>query len=125
METPIPILRIFDEEKARQHYVDFLGFKVDWEHRFGDEFPIYMQISRDRCLVHLSEHAGDATPGSAIRVGEERLDELSRELRAKNYKYAKPGDPVEQPWGMRELCITDPFGNRVIFYADSVKEQGK
>jgi catechol 2,3-dioxygenase-like lactoylglutathione lyase family enzyme len=29
-----PILRIFDEAKAREFYVDFLGFKVDWEHRF-------------------------------------------------------------------------------------------
>ncbi len=27
---PIPILRIFDEAKARAFYVDFLGFTVDW-----------------------------------------------------------------------------------------------
>lgn len=25
-----PILRIFDEAKAREFYVGFLGFKVDW-----------------------------------------------------------------------------------------------
>jgi catechol 2,3-dioxygenase-like lactoylglutathione lyase family enzyme len=30
----IPILRIFDLEKARDFYVGFLGFRVDWEHRF-------------------------------------------------------------------------------------------
>ena len=29
----IPILRIFDEAKAREFYVGFLGFKIDWEHR--------------------------------------------------------------------------------------------
>ena len=29
-----PILRIFDEAKAKEFYVAFLGFKVDWEHRF-------------------------------------------------------------------------------------------
>lgn len=40
-----PILRIFDEAKAREFYVDFLGFKVDWEHRFGENFPLYMQVS--------------------------------------------------------------------------------
>lgn len=26
---PTPIVRIFDEAKAREFYVDFLGFKVD------------------------------------------------------------------------------------------------
>lgn len=30
-----PILRIFDEKKASEFYVDVLGFTVDWEHRFG------------------------------------------------------------------------------------------
>ena len=28
-----PILRILDETKAKQFYIDFLGFKIDWEHR--------------------------------------------------------------------------------------------
>jgi GNAT superfamily N-acetyltransferase len=27
-----PILRIFDEAEAKEFYVDFLGFKIDWEH---------------------------------------------------------------------------------------------
>ena len=30
----IPILRIFDPGKAKEFYVDYLGFAVDWEHRF-------------------------------------------------------------------------------------------
>jgi hypothetical protein len=29
-----PILRSFDEAKAREFYIDYLGFSVDWEHRF-------------------------------------------------------------------------------------------
>jgi len=40
LEEPHPILRIFDETKAREFYVDFLGFKVDWEHRFELETPL-------------------------------------------------------------------------------------
>jgi catechol 2,3-dioxygenase-like lactoylglutathione lyase family enzyme len=36
-----PILRIFDEAKAKEFYVDFLGFKVDWEHRFEETLPLY------------------------------------------------------------------------------------
>jgi hypothetical protein len=29
----IPILRILDETKAKEFYVDFLGFKLDWGNR--------------------------------------------------------------------------------------------
>ena len=46
LEIAIPILRIFSVEKAKEFYVDFLGFKIDWEHRFGDNFPLYAQVSR-------------------------------------------------------------------------------
>jgi catechol 2,3-dioxygenase-like lactoylglutathione lyase family enzyme len=38
-----PILRIFDEAKALEFYVDFLGFKVDWQHRFEANFPLYLK----------------------------------------------------------------------------------
>ena len=34
IHSTIPILRIFDEVKAKEFYVDFLGFKIDWDHRF-------------------------------------------------------------------------------------------
>ena len=111
--SPIPILRTFDEAKAREFYVGFLGFTVDWEHRFEPELPLYCQVSRGACLLHLSEHHGDASPGSALRIEVEQLDELHAELTAKNYRYARPG--IEQrPWG-RDMSITDPFGNRLVF----------
>jgi len=47
-----PILRIFDEAKAKEFYIDFLGFRVDWEHRFEEGLPLYMQISKDGCIIH-------------------------------------------------------------------------
>jgi catechol 2,3-dioxygenase-like lactoylglutathione lyase family enzyme len=56
-----PILRIFDEAKAKEFYVDFLGFKVDWEHRFEPGLPLY-SVSRGDCVLHLSEHYGTAAP---------------------------------------------------------------
>jgi len=42
MSQVIPIFRIFDIDKAKEFYVDWMGFQIDWEHRFGDNFPIYM-----------------------------------------------------------------------------------
>ncbi|MFA7945812.1 glyoxalase superfamily protein [Pseudomonas brenneri] len=109
-----PILRTFDEVKAREFYVDFLGFKVDWQHRFEDNFPLYLQVSLGDCVLHLSEHHGDASPGAAVRIQAEGLDAYLGQLQAKDYRFAKPG--IEQtPWGTREMSIKDPFGNRLVF----------
>jgi catechol 2,3-dioxygenase-like lactoylglutathione lyase family enzyme len=42
----VPILRIFDVAKAREFYLDYLGFRSDWEHRFEPGLPLYMQNYR-------------------------------------------------------------------------------
>ena len=41
-----PILRIFSVEKAREFYVDFLGFTWDREHRFDDNAPLYARVMK-------------------------------------------------------------------------------
>ena len=60
LSQPVPILRMLDEAKAREFYVDFLGFSIDFEHRFNDSAPLYLQLTRSGCTIHLSEHYGDA-----------------------------------------------------------------
>jgi hypothetical protein len=114
---PTSILRMFDVQKARAFYLDYLGFQVNWEHRFGDNFPLYMEIARGGCVIHLSEHHGDCTPVSALRIPVSAAAALHAELTAKDNRYAKPGyDPAE-----KEICLTDPFGNRLIFFESDAK----
>ena len=105
----VPILRIFDVDKARQFYVDFLGFAVDWEHRFSDDAPSYLQVSRDELLLHLSEHHGDGTPGSAVYIETSGVRAYHAELQDKKYRYLRPGVGVDE----MGTCMTllDPFGN--------------
>ena len=110
----IPIIRIFDEEKAKEFYLGFLGMKLDWEHRFEEGFPIYMQVSKGDLVFHLSEHSGDCTPGSKTFVHVSDLDGLFNEMASKDYKYSKPA--IEQAaWGDRCFTVTDPFSNKVLF----------
>ena len=111
-----PVLRMFDEAKAREFYVEFLGFKVDWEHRFEPGTPLYMQLSKEGAVLHLSEHFGDGTPGANLRIETAGLDEFQQSLLAKKYRNSRPGIQ-EQSWGTREMTIPDPFGNRVTFWA--------
>ncbi len=110
----IPILRIFSVEKAKEFYIDFLGFKIDWEHRFDEKAPLYMQISRDGCVLHLSEHYGDCCPGSTVFLRVSGLEEYHREISTKGYGYLRPG--VERTFhNSKCMEVIDPFGNRIRF----------
>ena len=117
----IPILRIFDVDKAREFYVGFLGFTVDWEHRFDDRAPLYMQVSRGGLVLHLSEHHGDACPGSTVFVRLTGIDVYHREIMAKGYGYMRPGVEVA-PWNAKVMEVIDPFGNRLRFNEDLPKD---
>ena len=110
----VPILRSFDEAKAREFYIDWLGFVVDWEHRFEPGLPLYMQVSRDGIVLHISEHHGDGTPGSLVRVEVKGLRAFHAEINAKRYKNNRPG--LETPeWGGLEMTVIDPVNNRIVF----------
>ena len=112
-EQPIPVLRMFDETKAREFYLGFLGFTVEFEHRFEPELPLYLGIRRGSLVLHLTEHHGDACPGSAVFVPVSNIEALRDELAAKRYGYGRP-EIVQQGWG-KELMVHDPFGNRLRF----------
>ncbi len=114
MKAPIPILRSFSEDEARAFYIDWLGFSVLFEHRFAPDMPLYLAVARGDCELHISEHHGDATPGSAIRIEVRDLDALLTELTGRGHPRQRPGIE-EMPWGFRELRLTDPFGNRLVF----------
>lgn len=114
LNSVIPVLRMFDVAKAREFYIDYLGFTVDFEHRFQDGAPLFMGISRDGCRLFLSEHHGDGTPGTHITVETTGLDDLHRELRDKLYRYNN-ADIQTQEWGTREMLVVDPFNNRLYF----------
>jgi catechol 2,3-dioxygenase-like lactoylglutathione lyase family enzyme len=109
-----PVLRMFSVEKAREFYCDWLGFKIDWEHRFDDSAPLFMQVSRDNLVLFLSEHHGDSTPGSKVYVEMTGVADLHRELTAKNYGYMRPGLDMTE-WKTLEINVIDPFGNRIVF----------
>ena len=116
-----PILRIFEVEKALEFYEGFLGFEVRWKHRYGDNFPLYLEIVRNECVLHLSEHHGDAIPGSAVRIHVADIARFYTELTAKDYRFAKPG-LEDKPWGTREVSVIDPFGNRLHFHEEKGRE---
>lgn len=114
-----PVLRIFDEAKAREFYLDWMGFAVDWEHRFAPGMPLYLQVSRAGLALHLSMHHGDGAPGSLVFVRMRGLRAFHAELTGRPYAHLRPGLEA-QPWGL-EMSLHDPFGAILRFCDDAEK----
>jgi len=110
----VPVLRVFDVAKADEFYLGFLGFAVDWDHRFDADAPLYRQVSRDGLVLHLSEHHGDGAPGIHLRVMMRGVEAFQRELAGRAYRYMRPGLETT-PWGTIETGVIDPFGNAIRF----------
>ena len=41
---------------AKEFYIEWLGFKIEFEHQFEENTPYYIGITKDDIQLHLSEH---------------------------------------------------------------------
>jgi uncharacterized glyoxalase superfamily protein PhnB len=82
--------------------------------RFHDNAPLYAQLSRAGLKLHLSEHHGDASPGSTVFIWMRGIAALHDELSKKSYRHNRPG-LEDAPWDARVMEVNDPFGNRLRF----------
>ncbi|MCW2397912.1 glyoxalase superfamily protein [Sphingobium sp. B2D3C] len=114
----IPIVRIFDVAAAYAFYCDYLGFSVDWEHRFAPSAPLYAQVSREGLRLHLSEHSGDATPGGNMVVAVRGLVDFLKELEGRPYRNLSPA--IEDDGERQTLEVIDPFNNHIRFMESAV-----
>ncbi|MGK2861430.1 MAG: glyoxalase superfamily protein [Chitinophagaceae bacterium] len=111
-QSIVPVLRILDVDKAKEFYIAWLGFTIDWEHRFGENFPLYFQISKEGIIIHLTEHFGDCIPGARIRIQMPGIKAFKEQLQ--EYRYFKPAVEKTES-GSFEMSLTDPFGNHLDF----------
>lgn len=124
--SSIPVLRMFDEAKAKAFYLDYLGFEVDWKHRFREGTPLYMQIRQGDAVIHLNGHAKEDTPISEVRIPVRGLENYCEYLRGKEADYPKPC--VVDPRGAgvnTDMNIYDPFDNYLVFWAPVNKDQSR
>ena len=108
----VPALRITNYERSKGYYVEKLGFSVEWEHRFGPNFPVFMSVTRDGMQIYLSEHAGDCQVGGLVHFLIPDVDAWHREFMEKGAVVAEaPNDDL----GFRNMTVTDPDGNQLRF----------
>lgn len=114
--SSIPVFRMLNEAQARQFYLDYLGFEIDWESRFSPTSPLYMQIHLGAAILHLNGHANDETPASEVHIPVLGLQHYCDDLNSKKLGYpeAIAVDPRYQGRNT-DLNLYDPFGNRLVF----------
>ena len=66
-------------------------------------------MSRGGATLHLSEHYGDGTPGTAVYIRMNGARAFFTELNDKKARFARPGICDD------EATLTDPFGNMLRF----------
>lgn len=101
---------IHSYEAAVTHYVDWLGFKIDWEWRQAEGQPVLMQVSRDDVTIGLGEdHTGK--PGAQLGIDVSDFSALMKEwiarLPAQYVGQSESSDPDD-------VVITNAIGNSVV-----------
>jgi catechol 2,3-dioxygenase-like lactoylglutathione lyase family enzyme len=105
-EETIPVLRVADIRRAADWYRR-LDFIPEWEYRAEPNFPAFSSLRRGPdgggTRLFLSEHSGDAVPGSLVYI---RLPDVAPIVNEFNVA-------VVDLEGRLEVELEDPDGNRL------------
>ncbi len=112
----VPVLGIASHQDAIDHYINWLGFDLDWEWREAAGQPTIISISRDDISIMLNEF-GVVAAGAHITLHVLNLDALAEEWNTR-----RPGSAVvelEMPYEIPTVSVTDTFGNCLRFQGEN------
>jgi hypothetical protein len=117
MDTPriteiVPVFGITSYAGAVAHYVDWLGFNLDWEWREAPDRPVIMAISRDGVSLMLNEHPSSSS-ASSLTLKVTDIDAFAEEWNGRRPNSVKV--VVGPPYDIPSIYATDPFGNYMDF----------
>ena len=111
IEEMVPVFGIDSYEDAKAHYVDWLGFTIDWEWREAEGQPVIMAISRDGASFMLDEYAHPTACTVTLKVTD--LAGLVAE-----WDRRRPGGAkvvIEPPYEFPAVRVSDGCGNTLAF----------
>jgi catechol 2,3-dioxygenase-like lactoylglutathione lyase family enzyme len=112
-----PVLVVPEVQQALDWYRDKLGFDVE---NWAPAPATYGYARRDGCDIHLA-HGETARPNHEV-VQPDLFDVYlwTDDVEALHAEFGASGadvlhEPIERPWGMREIRVQDPFGYILAF----------
>jgi uncharacterized glyoxalase superfamily protein PhnB len=109
----VPIVKVSDIKSALDFYCTGLGFAKDFEYSVSASGPHHAGLSLDGNHLHISTFPGDGVAGTATYCYVDDIDAMHAAFQARGVKAEM--EPTNQDWGMREVYIRDPDGNKLRF----------
>ena len=111
-----PVLCVSDLTKSLEYYEKSLGFSISWTWSEDNAFdetakPTFACVASGDCCLFLCEK-GQGNPGSWICLNlrtRDELDAVHSQYRRSSARIVE--EPVDCPWGMREMLVEDLDGN--------------
>jgi catechol 2,3-dioxygenase-like lactoylglutathione lyase family enzyme len=115
LQTAVPVLRAAEYPRAKAFYTEMLGFAVVEEGGDPVQFGIFRQRTAQLFVDCWTGADTPPAPGWRAYFHTDDVDALAADLIAKG---ATLKGPETQPYGMREIEMSDPDGNVLCFGQD-------
>ena len=110
IENIVPVFGVGSYEETVSHYVEWLGFKVDWEYR-EEQLPFVISITSDGFSFMLAE--AETSNGSWTTIYVSDLEAMSEELNSRRSNSVKI--EIYPPNDIAQIHVMDPWKNLLVF----------
>jgi uncharacterized glyoxalase superfamily protein PhnB len=118
LSSATPSFTVGDLEMSLAFYRDVLGFGVEetWKNDQGQVMGISLEAGDVSFMIGQDDwkKGRDRKKGEGFRIYCEtktRVDDLAKRIEAKGGRLDQ--GPTDQPWGMRDISLTDPDGFKI------------
>ena len=110
LDSVVPVLSVGSYEETVSHYVEWLGFKVDWEYR-EEQLPFVISITRDGFSFMLAESETSTGSWTVIYVSD--IEAMSAELNSRRSNSVKVQS--YPPLDIAQIHVRDTWNNLLVF----------
>ena len=110
LDSVVPVLGVGSHEETVSHYVEWLGFKVDWEYQ-EEQLPFVISITRDGFSFMLTE--SETSTGSWTTIYVSDVEAISEELNSRRSDSVKI--ELYPPNDIAQIHVMDLWKNLLVF----------
>ena len=118
LRTASPSFTVNDLDRSLAWYTDVLGFGVEetWKNPDGKVVGVSLKAGDVSFMIRQDDWAKgrDRTKGEGFRIfceTKKSVDDIAKKIEAKGGRL--DSGPTDQPWGMRDITLTDPDGFKI------------
>jgi len=122
LSSASPSFTVNDLEKSLGWYRDVLGFDVEetWKGEDGKVMGISLKAGNVTFMIGQDDwkKGHDREKGQGFRLyceTKKSVDDLAKKIESKGGRLDSP--PTDQPWGTRDITLTDPDGFKITIGA--------